>query len=261
MRGLRMLSKWFKIEFARAMAYRGSFIADIIGSVFTEFLGPLFALLLYSSTTGIPGWSFEEFLLMQGIFIFVFGISHAFVEMMAWKTSFFVQEGIFDNVLVRPYNSLLQMMTTSVDMDGFARMGAGLIIIIFALTKLALGISLVNVILFIILIIIAILFSFSVSIMASALSFYVVKSGVIVEMLDSLGWLGQYPLFIYGRVGTFLLSFVFPIGLAAFYPAQVILGRIALPFVIVLAAIGILFFSLSVIMWERAIKHYTSAGG
>ncbi len=56
-------------------------------------------------------------------------------------------------------------------------------------------------------------------------------------------------------------TFVFPIGLASFYPAQALLGLVSPGMLALLALIAISFFVVSLLAWNSGMKKYQSAGG
>jgi ABC-2 type transport system permease protein len=152
-------------------------------------------------------------------------------------------------------------MATGSDMDGFPRVITGSLIAIYALVKLGWIFNIVNLFYFIVLVISAVLFFLSLQVVIAALAFIFVKSYTMMNIFDSLSDMGKNPLTVFGPFGTILLTFVFPIGLAAFYPASALLGRLAPLNVLVLFLVGLTFFSLSAGLSAIGIKKYSSAGG
>jgi ABC-2 type transport system permease protein len=252
---------WLKLGIAAEMAYRLNFLMKGFAMVTFDSFGPLLAILVYSVSKGIPGWSFEELLLMQAIFILTNGLTHFMFWGFAGRTINLVQDGLYDRELVRPGNPLLMALATGSDMDGFPRVITGSVIATYALIKLGWIFNPVNLFYFIVLIISAVMFFLSLQIIIAALAFLFVKSYTMMNIFDSLSDMGKNPLTVFGPMGTVLLTFVFPIGLAAFYPASALLGRLAPLNVLMLFLIGLTFFGLSAGLWAIGIKKYSSAGG
>ena len=69
----KYLSLWIKnleLELAGEMIYKMNFFIKTVALIFADIIGPLVTMLIYANTSGIPGWSFHEFILFQGTFIF-----------------------------------------------------------------------------------------------------------------------------------------------------------------------------------------------
>ena len=68
----RLWKYWMKnlaLELQKEMIYKLNFFLKVVGLVLADIVAPLITLLIYRSTPGIPGWTFEEFILFQGSFI------------------------------------------------------------------------------------------------------------------------------------------------------------------------------------------------
>jgi len=257
---LKLWIRNMKLELSQEFTYRYNFLFQFIGFLIFEIAGPILAIIIYTVSSGIPGWSFHEFLLMQGLFIFVLGIDNVFIVPISGILSYHVQSGEFDKILIRPTKPLLNLIASSIWLPPTSQIFVGAGITIYALMKIP-AISFVNLLLFLGIILLAILFLYALTIISASLSFFAVKSFAIIRFFDEIKSVGRYPLIIYGAMGTALLSFIFPIGLAAFYPAEAILGRIALLTIAKLTIVVLIFFCFSLLAWRTAIKHYTSAGG
>ncbi len=261
MKYFRIWKKWIKLAFAEQTTYRFNFLLRIIATLLFSFMGPLFALLIYSTTTGITGWNFYEFLLLQGTFILVMGIYNFNIGHLSWITMHEIEQGTFDMNLIRPVKPLLFKILTSIDIDHIAEMSLGLIIVFIAISKINTVISIYQILTYIYLITLAITILLSICIVATSISFLAVKAYGILNLFENIHALGEYPLNIYGATGTFFLTFILPIGLAAFYPASALIGTLSLLFILKLTIVSFLFLGIALTSWHLGIKKYTSAGG
>jgi ABC-2 type transport system permease protein len=261
---MNFLELWlrsFKITLHAEMVYRWNFLFKMIGIILVDIFTPIMVIIIYSLTNGIPGWSFYEFILLTAIFITVMGIWHALFSGISWLTTFLVQHGEFDNILVRPYNTLVYLMTRGVDIEGFGEVLAGIIIMLFAISKLSTPIALINVFYMMAVVLLALIFTFSMSVIVASLSIRFVKASSLLDLFYHTSDFGKYPIVIYGASGVFFFTFIVPFGLAAFYPAQALLGKLPFDLFLKLAGVTIVILFLSLKFWNHSLKLYSSAGG
>lgn len=260
-RHLTLLSKAWALEISSQMAYKANFVTKILSIMLMDIVGPLVVLLIYTNTAGVPGWSFEEFILFQGTMTLVFGFGHAFVVMMPVRVLEDVREGHFDQHLIRPFNTLTYFLFSSPDLDGTAEIFVGLVLISWAFVKLGLSILSLHFLIYVFLILIAFLFQCAIMIMISALAFLFVKSFALFDIMFTLSNFARYPLNIYSGGFEFFLTFLFPIAISAFYPVEVLLRGLTFLNMLKVILPVVVFFFVSIWFWNTAMKKFSSAGG
>ena len=252
---------WLALNVSVEATYRFNFFMKILAMIVFDSFGPLLALVIYGVSSGIPGWSFEEFLLMQGLFSLTTGLVHFMFWGFAGRIVEAVRDGRYDVELVRPGNPLLLAMATGSNMDGAPRTCVGIVVTTYALTKLGWIFSITNLFYFAALVVSAILFFLALQVIIAAMSFLFVKSYTLMQVFDVFTDIGKNPITVFGPIGVTVMTYLFPIGLAAFYPAQAILGRMSPISVLAVFGMGVLFFAASAGLWNIGLKRYTSAGG
>jgi len=249
------------LEFSKSMAYKTNFIIKIFALVIADIMGPIVTTIIYSKTAGIPGWSFEQFLLLQGVFIFVMGAMHFTQTRIAWRTIVDVREGKFDRQLTKPYKPLTYLTLTSWDPEGIGEFAVGLAILGYSIAKLNIALFSVNFLEFLTIIGLALLFTYSLNVIVAALSFLVVKSFALFDLFFSVMDIARYPSTIYTYGMRFFVSFLIPVAVASTFPALALIKGYGLLDMlwIILPVLGFLIFAL--LLWGLAMKKYTSAGG
>lgn len=257
---LKLFLETMKLELSSEMAYKWNFFIKSISLIIADIIGPLIAMLIYSTTSGIPGWSFEEFILFQGTIIFVLGFSHFLFVVFPFSVINNVREGTFDKILVKPYNTLLYLSSTSVDIEGLAEVFLGLALIIWAGVKLDITIG-INALYYLIIIFFALIFQYALMVIIASLAFIFIKSYALIDLFFKLSDLARYPLNIYNSELRFFMTFIFPIAIVSSFPANALLHGLSLINLIkiVLPVFGFLIITLFI--WEYAMKKYTSSGG
>src|SRR3989344_2469722 len=257
---LKLWLKTFSMELSSDLAYKTNFIIRSFALIMADFIGPVIIILIYGASSGIPGWKFEEFILFQGTFILVTGLSHAFLYLIPIIVIENVRDGSFDKILTKPFNPLLYLTFSSIDIEGFAEVFTGLALIIWAFLKLNIAASF-NLMIYIIIIFLALVFMYSLMIIISSLAFLFIKSYALFELLFKILDVGRYPMSIYGFEMKFIFTFLIPVAVVSFYPASALLGALdIIKLFEIIIPIGI-FMILSIVIWNVSIKKYTSAGG
>jgi len=260
------LKKLFKIweknallTISESMSYKLGFFIQCLSLFICVLIIPLVSVVIYSVSSGIPGWSIYEFVLFQGTLSLAIGLWHAFFAGVLGWTIDNIKEGTFDKILLRPFNSLIYLITVSFDLEGLAEVLAGMCIVGFALIKL----NLFNWLLipYMLIILLALLFELSLTIIASSFAFLFIKTWRLFELISVVQRFAKYPADIYSFGIRFVITFLIPAAIASYYPVSILLGRLPLITATWLALPVLAFFVISLVLWHFAIRKYTSAGG
>ena len=261
MKYIKLLTRCISIWFMKDFAYKYDFFTKVIAVIIADIIGPLVALFIYNSTPGLPGWSFYEFLLFQGTLVIVFGLGRTFAATLSWWVLGAIYEGEFDQYLLKPYPILLYLLTLTVDHYGLAEVGVGLFLVIFSALKLGIPLLTINTPIYILLIIAAFFVHLGANIIIAAMGFIAVKSEALIHLYQSLTDFARYPLNVYSFSLRFFLTFLFPIAISSFYPAEVLLRGASLKIMLISIIPVAIFFGISVAVWNIAMKKYSSVGG
>ena len=258
---LKIVKRAIIMRVSEDLAYKWNFFIKFIAMMLQDFIGPLVILLIYTTTAGIPGWSFYEFILFQGTLTLVFGLGHLFAVMIPVEVMHSVRKGTFDKFLLKPINTLVYLTASAFDWDGLAQILVGVSLIIFAFVKINLTVLSSNFVLYLLLILVGFLFQYAMMILISALTFLWVQSWALLDLFFKLTDFARYPSGIYGGSLQFFLTFLFPIAISAFFPVEVLLRGFNAILLLKVIVPVIAFFIVSLFLWKLAMRKYTSAGG
>ena len=110
-------------------------------------------------------------------------------------------------------------------------------------------------------IVIAFIFMYSLMVLISSLSFLFVKSLGLFDLLFKLTDVSRYPMNIYGFEMRLIFTFILPVAVISFYPASALLGTLNILNLALISMPVTAFLIFSIIMWNLAMKKYTSSGG
>jgi ABC-2 type transport system permease protein len=220
---------------------------------------PLVTILIYSSGAGFPGWNFFEVLLIQGIFTLSVGLSKFASNGMMYATIEHVREGTFEVVFLKPLDPILYLMAMYFDLETIGLVLGGVVLTAISLAHAGIA-SLLAIPQFLLLFIAGFAVMTGMSMLMAATSFKWVGNYRIPEIFDSVLSFGKYPLAIFPNVIQGLATFVIPVGMVGFFPAQALLGTLS-PVTLIAVAPCILFMLFGIWIYKQMIKRYEGVGG
>lgn len=260
---LKLLGKFFVMNFKDWFSYRLSAFTKIFIMLFNAFLQPLLIIFLYNISNGIPGWNLYELLLFEGAGFLAWGLAATFIIPMVWEVGWDIDYGNFDLTLLKPLKVIPSILLKSVNPSDIPNIITGSIIMIISVIKLNIQINPVNLAIFILLLLLSTGVYFGIAGVIIGLSFKFFKSHNLIEVFFQINHLNQYPLTIFKNFTIpFFLTFIFPVAIADFYPVSYLLGRINNPIILLnLILISSLFTLIGVFSIKKGVKYYSSAGG
>jgi ABC-2 type transport system permease protein len=243
------------------MTYRSSFIFFLIGIVVFNLFGPILAYIIYSNNLTFPGWTLYQIYVLIGSLTILTGLGWYFTGAITWISEGLIRKGKFDTMLIHPFAPLKLLILKNPDVGSISELCFGSVLVIYAMFKIGATITSTHVLFYLLTLLSGVMFLFSTNIIIAALNFYFVRVSSIQSFVESMIGFSRYPINIYGPMGLFIFTFLFPIGLISYYPATALTGS-ANFFIVVRSLLfggGYLLFSL--LLWRQAMKHYTSAGG
>ena len=260
MRALNIFRKYLKVNLQNHMAYRLNFFFNIVGLILAGVIIPFVMLVIYQISSGIPGWTYPEFLFFYGTNFVVWGVARFFFEIMIYSVEWAVQNGRFDIDLIRPMKTEVFLSVSNPHVEGFPMIIVGILLIISVIGSITF--TPLSLIMYIALCFCGLIILYSTSLMIAAAAIKFVKIGPIFSFYWTIGSFTDYPLNIFNNEIILMLTYIFPLGLVSFYPASFLLGRIIDYWLFIgLIITTIIFFFVGVFIFNRGIKAYTSAGG
>ena len=252
------------------LTYRGDFLAQLVASVLAELVGLAVAWILFTKVDELQDVLGHSWTAAQVFFIYGFSmIPRALFNFVAYSfyrfSGLYLVEGQFDRVLLRPLNSLFQVLLEAVDFNAFGDLVLGGVILVMSWQAMgAPAYPLWHLGLFVLMVLSATGVLLGIFLALTAVSFWATDRIGILPPVYNLMSFARYPLTIYRPWVRFGLSFILPFGFAAFYPATFFLpGADRAEFLIEfcltpLVGLGVLFFGYWI--WSLGVRRYESTG-
>lgn len=256
-RYLRVVRLFWSAAIAAELEYRVNFGVAALTSL-GNLLGSLFSLFLFYRTGyTFEGWSWEEALVVLGVFTLLQGISTTFLIPNLNRIVRQVQEGTLDFVLLKPISSQFWLSANTLSPWGLPDLTFGLVLIGYAGRRLGLGID--NYLLSLIPLLFGIVSLYSLWFILGATSIWFVKIYNVTEVLRGLVEAGRFPIVAYPTTYRFFFTFVIPVAFLTTVPSEAMLGRTATGWIMGAGILALGLLTASWIFWGFALRFYTSA--
>ncbi len=261
-RYLTLLRLQLRTSLLLAAQYRWDFIVDAMVSVYwaATAIVPLFVVYRGGdSKQGVPGWSFEEALVVTGCFILLQGILEGAINPGLQAVVEHIRKGTLDFVLLKPADAQFLVSTSRFALWKITSVFTSGLIFFYAFSRLGRGPSLLGVLTAALLLLLAIVTLYSMWILIVSAAFYVVKVDNLTYLFGSIFDAARWPASVFRGALHIVFTFLIPLGLMTTYPAEALLGRLE-TFTLVSAVAGSIAFAIVArAVWRNSIGHYTSA--
>ncbi len=248
-------------ELKRMMEYKGDFIVGIIGFLLIQASNMLFLTLIFGNIPDLMGWDYSQVVFIYGFSLIPKGLDHLLFDNL-WSVGFFiVRKGDFDKYLTRPVNSLFHVMVEKLQIDALGELIMGLTLAAVTLPKLQIELDPLRIVLILLVIPFSTLIYTAIKIATAAISFWTKKSGDITYMFYMVNEFAKYPINIYNRFVRTLITYIIPFAFTSYFPACYFLtGELPLFNIGMTMLISVVLMIISVMIWNRGINAYESAG-
>lgn len=244
----------------RGMQYRTDFIIGLLVSMSLSSIGPVIMYLIFAATEGYRNWNIDQMMLFQGLMITWFGLKDTLFGDVMNNIETAVRNGTFDVLMLRPVSAIGSVISFGFYYQGVGGVIAGIIVSAFAISRVKVHLSAEGLSLIAICIAAGLVLYLALVIIYCGFVLRLVSMNRLNEIFNKMLMFATYPSDIYARLPRTVMTLVIPIALWAYFPANVLLGRVDLEAMVASCA-SVLIFILSLGFWNYSVKRYTSAGG
>ena len=199
---------------------------------------------------------------LYGFSMLPVAVDHCFSDDL-WLVAFYkVKEGKMDHMFLRPVPVLFQVLSETFQIEALGELIVGVIMIAICGSIVQVEWSFGLFVMLCIATIFGALIITALKIIVASLAFIFKRSGPLLSIIYGFITYTRYPLKIYPKMIQTVLMFVFPFALIIYFPIEVLIFNSYSPYLISLLIIlvSIIFFTLSIIIWNLNIRKYESSG-
>jgi ABC-2 type transport system permease protein len=251
----------FRNSLIREMSFRLNFVLWMLVEVLW-FLGQIvFIEVVFSYVGSIGGWTKWEVVLLIGTHQLIGQLFQAFFYMNLANLPELVRTGRMDFMLLLPVDSQFIVSLKQFGMDNVVNALVGGGFVCFALWKLAVMPTIMQILLYAVAVCCGILIHYAVMLAFAATSFWMVRSQGLIYGYYSLFNIGRYPDTIYRGAFKLVFSWMIPVIIVANIPARLLIDAAATPWasMLQLGVVTLMMLLATRLLWNAAVQRYSSA--
>ncbi|MBQ1504426.1 MAG: ABC-2 family transporter protein [Oscillospiraceae bacterium] len=247
------------------MSFRVDFFV-MLGSIFLkEFANLSLLIIVVNRFENLAGWSMWEMAFLYSVVTFTQRNFSSFLGGFV-HIGELIKSGEMDTYVMTPLSPLFLINSRQTMVWRIYYNISILAMLIFCGVKAGIAFTPLNTLMFIVMMISAMFIMAAVMLGVSSIAFFTVDISNATAMIDEIVRKYMiYPISIYGKIASFLLTFVIPLAFISYYPAAYLLGKaesvMFSPHLAVLTPVfAVVFFALALLLWRWGIKNYKSTG-
>jgi len=265
--GAKRASLWevygimFRNSLIREMSFKLNFLLWMLVEVLW-FLGQIvFIEVVFSYVGAIGGWSKWEVVLLIGTHQIIGQLFQAFFYMNLANLPELVRTGRMDFMLLLPVDTQFVVSLKQFGMDNVVNALVGAGFVTFSLWKLSLVPTATQLLLYAAAVCCGILIHYGIMLLVAASSFWMVRSQGLIYGYYSLFNIGRYPDTIYRGAFKLVFSWMIPVIIVANIPSRLLIHAAENPWpsLLQLAAATLFMVGATRLLWNAALRHYSSA--
>ena len=260
-RYLKLLSQYF-VQYAKVrMAYRWDFVISTLTMAMASVFGLAFIYLMFAKLPSLAGWTFYEIVLLYGFSLIPLSIFNMLSINLYYFSDNYIVQGKFDRVLLRPVDTLFQILFEQFRLESLGDGVIGVGLVIYCSFRLHLEAGVLDWIILGFSALCGATLYISIFLILTSVSFWMEDRVGVMPPVYNMVAFGRYPLDIYNGAVRFLLSWVLPFGFATFYPAANLLRPYNYRmYAWILPIITSFFLAIGIFSWRRGVRNYSSTG-
>lgn len=257
---IRYFHLWQKLtinSFLVVLTDRFNALIFLIGKILRFGFFIIFLLTIFTQTKILHQYDVNQTVFFFLTFNLIDTVTQLFFR-EAYRFRPLVVSGDLDLVLVKPMNPLFRALAGGADPLDLFMLIPYLGAITFLATKIG-NLSFLNIGLYLLLLLNGFLIATGFYILVLALAIVTTEVDHAIMIYRDLTSMGRVPIDIYHQPLRSILTFVIPVGIMMTFPAKALMGLLSPIFIILAIPVGLIFFQLSLRVWQYALTSYASA--
>ena len=258
-RYLRTMRMFWSASIAAEMEYRANFVMAVFASLMTLGGTVLTLSVLYQHDYQMGQWTWPQALIVVAVYTILDGFQTSLLAPNRTRITELVREGTLDFVLLKPIDTQFWLSVRMLSLWGLPNVGLGIAMLIYAGRKVSPPLTLLDYLAGLVPLALGIVVLYSIGYILSTLTIWFVKLFNITMAMQALLESGRYPICAYPVAYRVFFTFVLPVAFMTTVPAQTMVGKGGMEWVLGSAVTAAVLFLLSRWFWRFALRYYTSA--
>jgi ABC-2 type transport system permease protein len=210
---ITLLGAYFAQFLKTRLAYKWDFFISILTSFSATVLSLVFVWVLFGKIPHLNGWSFDEVLFIYGFSLAPLGFFNVLSLNLYQFSEVYLVEGKFDRVLLRPLDTLYQVLFEAFRLESLQEVVTGCVLMYYAAGNLGYSFTWMDWLWFFPMLVCAAILYISIFVLFTSVSFWFEDRIGIVPPVYNMIAFGRYPITIYNTFIQFMLSWIIPFAL------------------------------------------------
>jgi ABC-2 type transport system permease protein len=260
-RAFRLFTAFAGASLRSEWAYRGSFFFEVSTSLVYLVIALLFWQVIYTQTTLVAGWSQPQVFILLG-FSELFWATQRGILCGAFLIPSSIQMGIIERWLTSPLDPRFGILLERNQIFMFVRSLPSVVIWFVLGIGAGVPVGIGDLFLGLMTTIIAVFSMTAIITVIGSLAFWLGQSDALSELAQAIADWTRWPTNVFSDPLRLVLTYVFPIALAATLPASAIRRILSWQLVLGLGLLILLLWGvIQEVIWRRGIARYEGYGG
>lgn len=255
----RLFALQLRMSLSLGMQYRWNFILDGGLALAWAVVGVVPLAVAFSARPVLGGWSYEGALVVLGWFTLLKGVLDGAVNPSLIAVVEHIRQGTLDFVLLKPADAQFLVSTSKFEPWRVVDVAVALALFGWAFSRMGRVPAAADVALSLVLLAAAVMVLYSVWILVVSAAFWVVRVDNLSYLFNSIFDFARWPASVFKGIWRVVFTVVVPLALMTTFPAQALLGELALRSAGVALLGSLVFTGIARLVWTAAIRRYTSA--
>ena len=248
-----------RYSITRALMFRGDFFIWALVELFWMTVNLLMISVIYGHTDTVAGWTKYEMMLLVGTSMLIQRFLMGFFWSSIFEMGRNIRSGHFDFFLAQPGNIMFMATTRKLDPDSLVNSLVAMAVVIYSARQLGLHPAPLDLLLYAFLILCGLAIHYSMLVLSISMAFWITSAQGIEGSYFTLSEFSRLPREAFHGVTRMVFVWALPVVVVSNAPARTLLHGFDLKMVAWLAGTAVAWLAVTIFVFNRGLRRYTSA--
>lgn len=265
MQFLKIYWQYIKMFIRARMEYRVSFFMGIFSNFYCYFVTYIIFWIIVSGFGTIGEWNFSDITILYGLNLITYSVSGVFFWGSVYNLEKEITSGNLDSYLLKPMGVIQQLICRHFGDTFIGQILVSVIFMAIAFANLSTTLNIWGYLYCLLALIGGVLIQAGAMIIGGSMSFWFNRSRDLADIfLYEFRNILNYPLDIFPEFIRMVFTLIIPWAFINYYPSLIVLHKAETCSEIILGFlspfVGIVFFTISILVFNRGLRRYTGSG-
>jgi ABC-2 type transport system permease protein len=248
-----------RYSLTRMLMFRGDFFVWALVELFWMSVNLLMVSVIYAHTDSVAGWSKYQMMLLVGTSMLIQRFLMGFFWSSIFEMGRNIRSGNFDYFLAQPGNIMFMATTRKIDPDSLLNSVVAMAVVAYSAHRLGLHPGAGDIALYALMILCGLVIHYSMLVLSISLAFWITSAQGIEGSYFTLSEFSRLPREAFHGAARIAFVWLLPVVVVSNTPARTLLQGFDLRLAAWLVAITAVWFSVTVFVFNRGLRRYSSA--